>query len=317
MKKSLVLSALLISLPCYSDLAPQKGIEGEISLNTGIMSTTSNFNTEGDVTIDSIESKAQSESEALVAPLGNIAYTFGEQLKHQIYFGTAREDVAVGTLALQLGYRYELDSGTIVNVSYLPTVMSGKTWQDPYQTGVARIETDEKGNAYRLKLEDISATSFSLDLVYATNEIEIDAYSGSDLARNGHSYYVNGEYLFILSRTSFVKPSITYIRHEADGKASSYDSYGADVSWINIFDRHSFVLTAGYAKRGYDTASTVFDEIRSDDEYNFFAAYEYTNFMEWQDWSLISFAGYGSTQSNITFYDESGYIVAVGLNNKF
>ncbi|MCP4232380.1 MAG: DUF2860 domain-containing protein [Aestuariibacter sp.] len=317
MKRSLALSALLISLPCYSDLAPQAGIEGEISLIAGTMSTTSNFNTEGDATIGSIDNKAQSESTALVAPLGNISYTFGEQLNHQFYFGTAREDVAVGTLALQLGYKHELDSGTIVSVSFIPTVMSGKTWQDPYQTGVARIETDETGNAYRLKLERISATRFSLDLAFAINEVENDAYSGTNLARDGHSYYAKGEYLFILSRTSFVTPSVAYIRHEADGKANSYDSYGADVSWVNIFDRHSFVLTAGYARRGYDSASMVFNKIRADDEYNFFAAYEYTNFMDWQDWSLISFAGYGSTQSNITFYDESEYIVSVGLNNKF
>ncbi|MCP3999956.1 MAG: DUF2860 domain-containing protein, partial [Gammaproteobacteria bacterium] len=309
MKKSLVLSALFISLPCYSDLAPQKGVKGELSLNTGITSTASNFNAEGDATISSIENKAQSESEALVAPLGNIAYTFGELLNHQIYFGTAREDIAVGTLALQLGYKHELDSGTIVNVSFLPTVMSGKTWQDPYQTGVARIETDETGNAYRLKLEEIAATRFSLDLAYATNEIEIDAYTGSNLARNGYSYYGKGEYRFMLSPTSFVTPSATYIHHEADGKANSYNSYGADVSWFNIFDRHNFVLTAGYAKRGYDSASIVFDKKRSDDEFSFFAAYEYANFMEWQGWSLISFAGYGSTQSNITFYDESEYIV--------
>ncbi|WP_325205741.1 DUF2860 family protein, partial [Vibrio sp. 03_296] len=30
----------------------------------------------------------------LFAPLGNIAYTFGDQLEHQVYLGTAREDIA-------------------------------------------------------------------------------------------------------------------------------------------------------------------------------------------------------------------------------
>jgi hypothetical protein len=39
--------------------------------------------------------------------------------------------------------------------------------------------------------------------------------------------------------------------------------------------------------------------------------------MGWKDWSFISFAGYGDTRSNLTFYDESSYLLAVGLNYKF
>ena len=39
--------------------------------------------------------------------------------------------------------------------------------------------------------------------------------------------------------------------------------------------------------------------------------------MGWKDWSFISFAGFGDTQSNLTIYDESSYLFAVGLNYKF
>ncbi|MDX1560760.1 MAG: DUF2860 family protein [Marinobacter sp.] len=31
----------------------------------------------------------------------------------------------------------------------------------------------------------------------------------------------------------------------------------------------------------------------------------------------MSFAGYGNTESNLTFYDESSYLFAVGLNYRF
>jgi hypothetical protein len=31
----------------------------------------------------------------------------------------------------------------------------------------------------------------------------------------------------------------------------------------------------------------------------------------------MTFAGFGDTQSNLTFYDESSYLFAVGLNYKF
>ena len=186
----------------------------------GATSSTSNFNTEGGATINSLENKVQSESQSLIAPLGNIAYTFGKQLRQQIYFGTSREDIAVGTLAMELGYKHELSSGTVVDVSFLPTVISGETWQNPYQLNTARRETDITGNAYRLKLESISGSNFSLDLAYATADVEDDLNAGTDLARDAESYYAKGGYRFTVAPTSFLIPSVIYIQHDADGSAN-------------------------------------------------------------------------------------------------
>lgn len=81
--------------------------------------------------------------------------------------------------------------------------------------------------------------------------------------------------------------------------------------------RHQLVLTAGYNQRSFSADNPIYEKTRKDDKLSLFAAYEYTKFMDWQDWSFISFAGYSSTDSNITFYDESEYIVTVGLNYKF
>ena len=317
MKKYLALPLLFVALPGYAQFAPEQGISGEISLNAGLISSTSNFNVEGDAVINSLERRAQSESEGLIAPLGNIAYTFGEKLEQQIYFGTTREDIAVGTLAVQLGYKHQLSSGTEVDVSFLPTVLSGETWANPYQLNTARKETDVAGNAYRLQLDSISGSRFSLDLAYTTTDVEDDLDAGTDLARDANSYYGKASYRLIFSPTSFVTPSVIYIRHDADGRANSFDSYGAEISWLNLLDRHTLVLTAGFASRDYDNASTLFNKKRSDDEFNLFAAYEYAEFMGWQDWSFISFAGYGDTHSNLTFYEESSYLLAVGLNHTF
>lgn len=317
MKKYLAFSALFIALPGYAQPTPEAGISGEISLNVGVTSSTSNFNTDGDATISSLQNKAGSETDALIAPLGNIAYTFGRQLEQQVYFGTSREDIAVGTLAVELGYRNRLSSGTVVDVSYLPTVISGETWQNPYQLNAPRQDTDVDGHAWRLKLGSIAGSGFSLDLAYATTDVEDDLNAGTNLARDADSYYAKGGYRFSLSPTSFVTPSFTYIHHNADGSANAYDSYGTDISWFNRLGQHNLVLTAGYARRNYDTASTLFNKTRSDNELSLFAAYEYPGFMGWQDWSFISFAGYGNTRSNLTFFDESSYLFAFGLNYKF
>jgi hypothetical protein len=229
----------------------------------------------------------------------------------------SRGFLVAAPLALELGYKHKLSSGTVVDVSFLPTVISGETWQNPYQLNTKRRETDITGNAYRLKLESISGSSFSLDLAYAKTNVEEDAIAGTDLARDAESYYAKGSYRFAVAPTSFLIPSATYIQHNADGRANSFDSWGTDISWFNILGKHTLVLTAGYSRRNYDSASTLFNKARSDDELSLFAAYEYPNFMEWKDWSLTSFAGYGDTQSNLTFYDESSYLLAVGLNYKF
>jgi len=317
MKLKITFLALSIAAtPAFAKLADEQGFSGEISINAGVTSSTSNFNTDGDSTITSTDQKASSESSFLVAPLGSIAYTFGERLNHQVYTGTARDDIATGTVVLEVGYKYQLQSGMVIDASILPTIMSGETWANPYDINTSRFKTDEKGNAFRLKLSSIAGSPFSLDMAYATKDVEQDNVP-DELKRDGNALYLKGQYRQPLSRSLMLVPSIIYQTRDADGSAESYDQLGAEVSLFGMAGRHQYALTAGYNQRDYDSASTVFSSARSDDNINLFAAYEYEKFMNWDNWSFISLAGYGTSDSNITFYDESQYIVSVGMNYKF
>jgi hypothetical protein len=306
----------IAATPAFAKLADEQGFSGEISINAGVTSSTSNFNTDGDSTITSTDQKASSESSFLVAPLGSVAYTFGERLNHQVYTGTARDDIATGTVVLEVGYKYQLQSGMVIDASILPTIMSGETWANPYDINTSRSKTDEKGNAFRLKLSSIAGSPFSLDMAYATKDVEQDNVP-DELKRDGNALYLKGQYRQPLSRSLMLVPSIIYQTRGADGSAESYDQLGAEVSLFGVAGRHQYALTAGYNQRDYDSASTVFSSARSDDNINLFAAYEYEKFMNWDNWSFISLAGYGTSDSNITFYDESQYIVSVGMNYKF
>ena len=318
MKLKITFLALSIAAtPAFAKLADEQGISGEISLNAGITSSTSNFNTDGDNNITSTDKKASSESSFLVAPLGSVAYTFGERLNHQVYTGTARDDIATGTAVLEVGYKYQLQSGMVIDASILPTIMSGETWADPYNTTGPRSKTDEKGHAFRLKLSSIAGSPFSLDMAYATKDVEQDNVP-DELKRDADTFYVKGQYRQPLSRSLMLVPSIIYQSRDADGSAESYDQLGAEVSLFGSVGRHKYALTAGYNQRDYDAGSSLFNNtVRSDDNINLFAAYEYDKFMNWDNWSFISLAGYGTSNSNITFYDESQYIVSVGMNYKF
>ncbi|PTO86513.1 hypothetical protein CWN98_13375 [Vibrio splendidus] len=317
MKIKITLLALSVAAsPAFAKLADEQGFSGEISINTGVASSTSNFNTDADSTISSNTQKASSESSFLVAPLGSVAYTFGEKLNHQVYTGTARDDVATGTVVLEVGYKYQLESGMTIDASLLPTIMSGETWADPYAEGISRTKTDETGNAFRLKLSSIAGSAFSLDMAYATKDVEEDQVEEA-LKRDANTLYLKGQYRLPLSRTMMLIPSVIYQTRDADGKAESYDQFGGEVSLFGGMGRHQYALTAGYNQRSYDASSITFQKKRSDDNINLFAAYEYDQFMDWENWSFVSLAGYGTSDSNITFYDESQYIVSVGLNYKF
>ena len=314
--KYTLLALSVAAAPAFAKLADEPGFSGEISINTGVTSSTSNFNTDADSKISSTNQKASSESSFLVAPLGSIAYTFGEKLNHQVYTGTARDDVATGTVVLEVGYKYQLESGMVIDASLLPTIMSGETWADPYNTSSARSKTDETGNAFRLKLESIAGSAFSLDIAYATKDVKSDLVEDA-LKRDADTFYLKGQYRQPISRTMMLVPSLIYQASDADGDAASFEQFGGEVSLFGGMGRHQYALTAGYNQRSYDASSITFQKKRSDDNINLFAAYEYDQFMDWENWSFVSLAGYGTSDSNITFYDESQYIISVGLNYKF
>ncbi|MGF1802925.1 DUF2860 domain-containing protein [Vibrio gigantis] len=315
--KYTLLAFSVAAAPAFAKLADEQGFSGEISINTGVTSSTSNFDTDADSTISSNTQKASSESSFLVAPLGSIAYTFGEKLNHQVYTGTARDDVATGTVVLEVGYKYQLESGMVIDASLLPTIMSGETWANPYAEGVARSKTDETGNAFRLKLSNIAGSAFSLDMAYATKDVDSDLVGYEELKRDADTLYLKGQYRQPISRTMMLVPSLIYQSSDAEGNAESFEQFGGEVSLFGGMGRHQYALTAGYNQRSYDASNPIYDKKRSDDNINLFAAYEYDQFMDWENWSFVSLAGYGTSDSNITFYDESQYIVSVGLNYKF
>lgn len=323
-----VLSLIATSLCSASAAANpngRPGLSGEISLNALYLSSTSNFNTSGDEVINSIEQSGTSDSSVVPAPLGNIRYTFGSKGDKQLYAGTSRDDIAIGTLALELGYKQRLAYGTTVDVSYLPTVMSGEVWQDPYLVGAARATTDEKGDAYRLKLGNILGTGINLDSAYGKKKVD-DERSGLTqltpdnalaLRRDSDNYYLKGSVRVPFSRAAFVVPAIIYTRSDAEGAANSFRSWGGEVSLFQRIARHQLVITAGYRSRDYDAIHPLYGQTRSEDKLSVFAAYELQQFLGWPNLSLVSFAGYNETDANLDFFDEKQALFSLGLSFQF
>lgn len=105
----------------------------------------------------------------------------------------------MGDLAFEIGYQFDMQNGTQIDIAYLPTVLSGEVWQNPYLEG-RRKETDIEGHAYRLQFNNIWGSGFSLDMAYATTEIEHERVEYAELLRDSEMYYIKGSYTQFLPR---------------------------------------------------------------------------------------------------------------------
>ncbi|OEE59188.1 hypothetical protein A1OK_04030 [Enterovibrio norvegicus FF-454] len=325
-KHTLLTSLIVLPFFANAGLAERGGLSGEISLLGGVVSTDSNLSTSGEAIKNApLNSSGNRETNPIFGPLGSLAFTWGEGLSQQIFVGTTREDIAVGTVALEIGYKQELASGTKVTVAYLPTVLSEEVWSNPYLTDTARSETDKSGNAYRLQLNSIGGSPLSIDIAYAQTEID-DEQSGtagftlseqSQLNREGDTLYSKVSYRQFLGRGLGIAPAFVYYDHEAEGDAMSYQSLGGELSYFSFAGRNKIVLTGKYHARDYDANHPVFGTTRADKEYGAFLAYEYGELFDVTPLSLISLAGYNNIDSNIDFYNASQYLFSLGVNYKF
>ena len=112
------------------------------------------------------------------------------------------------------------------------------------------------GRRYRFKLESIAGCDFTLDMAYANIDVKDEA-SGSDLSaseqaklqRDGSVMFFKGEYKYMLNKASGLIPSLSYKVRSANGEAMAFKSYGTDITYFKVLDRHQFALTAGYEAR--------------------------------------------------------------------
>ncbi len=322
-KRSIGLLLWLCTYPSWAELADHGGLSGELSIVAGYSNTQSQLNTKTNPILTDLDQSAANDNNSFVAPLGNVKYTFGRSLDKQIYLGTSRADVAVGTLAAEIGYKQAFGDGTEVDVSYLPTVLNGEEWKDPFVTGSKRHTTDVDGNAFRLKVNKLFGSIFSIDSAYIQKDVH-NEHSGENLGlteqqqrlleRDSSALYIKGSAALRLPTMTFVSPSLIFIDSDADGDAMSFRSYGGELSIFQFLPQQRIGITLGYSQRDYAANHPVFNTKRSDEQLKLFLAYEYSLT---PNWSIISLAGYNASDSNISFYDEDSYLVTFGVNFKF
>lgn len=314
--KTLALFALWPTL-ASAELA-QSGFSGEIALIAGQKTQESNFNTEENAQKSGrLNSTGDSETQAILAPLGSVKYTYGHGNNQQLFFGTSRDDIAVGDLALEIGYRQKFADNTIMSLAFIPTLVGGETWRNPYVTNQERQETDIQGDAFSASFDNIMGSGFSAQIGIFNSEVDDEESAYASLDRDGQGLYSKLAYAIPFTQQGKLISAVKYTSFDADGDAMSFDQYGLKITLQKAIGRHLFSSSIGYDKARYDESNPVFDKELEEEQFSALVAYEYVDIMNWKNWSLISFAGFDYTSANIDFYEEREFITSVGVNYKF
>ncbi|WP_082008566.1 DUF2860 domain-containing protein [Photobacterium gaetbulicola] len=328
------LNALFLLIPavCIPNQAqanpPQPwsaGFNADISLLMGYTESRSPFNTDNNSTIGDY-GKAESQSDALIAPLGTISYT-NDALNKQFYFGTSRSDLAFGRFHIELGYKHKLDDNGTLILSYVPGLLTAETWQDPYLLNQARAKTDSKIRGVRFQYNQILGSHFSLELAGGNQDIDHENSGASQsnltdaqkqsLDRQSDIYFAQLSHLWLINRAQALRSAIRYTRDDAQGSAMANDNYGVELSMVHHFNKANFALTASYNYVEFDATNPIFERTQQDDRWGVFLAAQYNEPMDWKNWNLVSLIGYNQSNSNITFYDEDSLLFTVGMNYRF
>ncbi|MGF1774723.1 DUF2860 domain-containing protein [Vibrio wakamikoensis] len=318
--KPLVSTALLtvISQSAIAALAPESGFSGEISISNAQIGDKSNFVASSDPKISS----AEEAYDEFWMPLGMVKYTYGAKRDKEWFIGTSRNDIAVGTFVLEGGYRQQLEDGSIWSVSYLPTVIGEPIWKNPYVGADQLEETEAKGEAYRLQIENIAGSLFTLDMAYGNREVtgessatNLNSNLSNQYDRNSDMYYAKGSYTLAMSDAWTLFPSLIYLLDDAKGEAMNNQGAGGELTALYAHKKHSIAATMSYMNHEYRGQNAIFEQSgRIDDKYSAFLAYEY---LALESLSLVSLSGYNATDSSIAFYDSADWITSIGVNFTF
>ena len=304
-------------------LAEKSGWGADLALTVGYSQKQSQFNVDDDnrVTQD-LANSGKETSEALTFPLARVDYTL-EDLKTQFFVGNSRENVGKGAFQIELGATHQFKDNSKLTLAYFPELpFIGDTWKDPYLTGQAREKTEETAQGGRMELSNVGGSLLDIQYAFADNNIDSEL-SGSNLAylsdldrsklhRDAIFQRVSIDHLVPLSANFMLKPGVMYTQADAKGDANSSDEYAIRLQMIYRQSQHLLTGTATYGHLKAKANNPVFGQREKTDRVSLFALYKYQKPFNLDNWSLLAIGFLGETDSNISFYNQSGLGVGIG-----
>ena len=333
-----VMFASFIALPASAvqPLAEEPGISGFFQLGAGMVNVESNLLAKaigadlGDDTIDNLTDEADSEVSAIPIASLSVTYTF-ENKSTEIFFGSSIEDFVRFDFASRFGLRQGVGKVGIFELSAVATPLATEVWEDPYDTGVSRDETDRTSDGFRFEWGAIFASGFDLQL--SSREIDIDDERSGDalvaastittgeqalLDRNGDLDVVKIVYNWQIEKGRILSIGLRSFDFDLDGEAMANDGSGLELTYFEKLNtRQTIVINLAYATFEHDEENPIYDETDEGSTAGFSATFFSDDAFGFKGWTgSIGFA-YGKSDHDIDFYDSEAALLSVGFLRRF
>ena len=281
----------------------------------------------GEKTVSSLTDSPETSDDFHVVFGGEFTYTLGN--RSQFFFGTSLEDLVTLDGALQLGWRKQTEQAGIFQTGILFAAVPNRVWEDPYQTGSARADTDRDSAGLRFAWDRIFGSMFEWEINFRNIEIDteqsgqnLDPIYGTcdltcqaDLERDGD--YINTSLAYSFrspGNPHIVRPQLSYRTLDSDGDSQSYDGWTAQVTYSYLNPKLTFAANIAWVDQSYDRANPIYDnpefigqpEFGQKQDFDGFvidANVIYTLPFESRKWKLLANVGYGDLESDIEFLD--------------
>jgi len=305
-KKLAVTAGVCVTLLSFHTKGSEQGFSGEVGLFAYYQEAKSNLSTDSDKVLSSLSDEGSSVSASTVLPIGNVQYQINN---HQVFIGQSEDTFVRGVLALEFGYRNQINKNSSFSIAIAPTLQEGEVWSNPYLVDSRRVKTDSKGNVYRTKYEHQFLT---IDLAYYDRKIDTETSPNESLNREGKGYFSRFAIPVPLSMSTLVEPSVFYQIYDAKGKAMAFEKIGAGLTASITSDHYTFVLDGRISTSSYDATHPIFGMTREEDKIHIGLLFEDREIFGHPKISLVTRLTYEKSDANTSFYDEEVVSILVG-----
>lgn len=259
---------------------------------------------------DSLAEEGSRESEGIPLIGGEIGYGF-QRTGTMISAGGGMEDPWHFSVGQKIG--------RAGRITFSALYVEEEVWENPYLTGVDRHETDAQSMGYAVNWDDILNTGLGAYIEQMHIDVDEDRIGRiePDLERDGADTTVGVEYPWSLGRGGVLRAGIRYVQMDRDGDAESGYGYAAALNHVLEAGRFAFATDLELSAKEYDEIHPVFQKKREKATFTVSETISFAEPFGFKNSYLFGVAAYSETDADLTFFDNSGFLIGSGVGYRF
>lgn len=290
------------------------GLSGRFQVGGLFLQTDSQLSTEGtNRRTDDLDGPAAPHT--LITGLAAIYLRYQFESGTALYAGNPLE--AGEGLAVAAGVSQPVGESIIdLSVTWSPIE---DVWENPYQTGSARDETEVDAYGFSIEWQEIGGSPWQLSYGIDRWDVEDDVIGDleSDLERDGWTHELGVEYTLPLAPGIELKPHLKYAYADKAGQSNRY--HGMEAGFLLQRARPPWILIGfvSGAYHHYPEDHPLFDKARREGYLTTFAQVMRLNLFGYQRLFASLAGGYVHGGSNIDFFDSRTLLALASVGIQF